>query len=233
MNKFLRIGLMVIGLGVLISSASVSKANGQVLRDILQRMDTNNKLLKSMTAGVTMVKTNVQLGISETNIGTTSYVSKNATPSHLMWARIDWTKPEEHVAVVGDNYELWQPRLNQVIRGKSQGASSNATAGNALSFISMSREQLKANYDVTYLGEEKLKDGTGTWHLQLMPKGKSSYKTAELWVDPDGMPRQAKVTEANNDTTTILLSAIVKNPNLKAAMFALPYDKKKVKFLNA
>mgnify|MGYP001795458770 FL=1 len=58
-----------------------------------------------------------------------------------------------------------------------------------------------------------------------MPKGKVNYKSAELWVDPDGMPRQAKIIEANNDTTTVLLANILKNPTLNGGIFKLPYPK--------
>lgn len=224
---------MVIGLGILISSVSVSNAKAQnVLGEILRRMDLNNQNLKSLTAGVTMVKTNVQLNVSDTTVGTTSYLSKTSNSKGLMYARIDWTKPvEEHVSVIGDNYELWRPRLNQVIVGNSHKAANGAAAGNALSFISMSRDQLKANYDVSYLGEEQISGGIKTWHLQLMPKGKVSYKSAELWVDPDGMPRQAKIIEVNNDTTTVLLSNILKNPTVNGSIFKLPYPSnvKKIK----
>lgn len=175
-----------------------------------------------MTASVKMDKTNVQLGFTDTTEGTTSYLSKAAAGK--MYVRINWTKPvEEQISVIGDNYELYRPRLNQVIYGKTQKAKNSASVGGALSFMSMPKAQLKANYNVSYLGEEQIGGGVRTWHLQLIPKAQSSYKTAELWVDGDGMPRQAKVTEQNSDTTTVLLSNIQKNPSLKGSSFKLSY----------
>jgi outer membrane lipoprotein-sorting protein len=58
-------------------------------------------------------------------------------------------------------------------------------------------------------------------HIKLTPKTRTSYKTAELWVDVDGMPRQSKLTEHNNDTTTVLLTNIQKNPSLKGSDFEI------------
>ena len=70
--------------------------------------------------------------------------------------------------------------------------------------MSMSKAQLQSNYTVNYLGQESA-GGTSTWHLELVPKTKTSYKTAELWVDSNGMPIQAKIIEQNNDSTTVFL----------------------------
>lgn len=198
-----------------------AEAKGQnIIGEILRRMDVHNAALKTMTAGVTMVKHNPQLNVSDTTIGSTSYISK--VVNGKMYVRVDWTKPvEEQISVIGDDYELYRPRLQQVIYGKTQKAKNSASVGGALSFMSMSKDQLKANYNVSYIGEEQITGGIKTWHLQLSPKSATTYKMAELWVDGDGMPRQAKVIEQNDDSTTVLLSNIVKNPSLKGSMFKL------------
>ncbi|MEJ7698501.1 MAG: hypothetical protein WKF71_02480 [Pyrinomonadaceae bacterium] len=54
---------------------------------------------------------------------------------------------------------------------------------------------------------------------------------AELWVDGNGMPIQAKVVESNNDTTTVLLSGFEKNAKINLQQFEvkLPKDTKIVK----
>ena len=229
MSKYLRFGLSVLGLALLLSVVSVPNAQGQI-REVLKRMDDHNKALSSIRADVTMVKTNTQLGVSDTNIGSTSYLPK--TDKHAMTVRIDWTKPvQEQIWVSGDNYELYRPRLNQVIVGKTNSAKNNAAVGGALSFISMSREQLKANFTIVYLGEDQISGGTKTWHLELTPKAATSYKTAEMWVDGDGMPRQVKINEQNKDTTTVLLSNIKKNESMKVETFkpTYPSSVKKIK----
>jgi outer membrane lipoprotein-sorting protein len=230
MTGILRNIFVAAALLMILAGASVSEAKAQgILRDILNRMDTNNKTLSTLKADVTMVKNNAQLGESDTSVGTTSYLPK--TPKRGMYVRLDWTKPvEERMVVIGDNYQLFRPRLNQVIVGKVDKAKNKGAAGGALAFMSMSKEQLKANYKVNYLGEESVSGGTKTWHLELIPINKTSYKTAELWVDGNGMPIQAKVTEQNNDTTTVLLSGIKKNETIPASIFDLnlPKNVKKI-----
>lgn len=223
MNRVLRISLIAICLGFIFSSVSISEAKAQnILGEILRRMDNYNKSLQSLKADVTMVKHNPQLNVSDTTVGTTSYLPK--TGKRVMYVRIDWTKPvEEQISVIGDSYELYRPRLNTVISGKTQKAKNSASVGGALSFMNMSKEQLKANYDVVYIGEEQISGGVKTWHIQLTPKTATSYKLADLWIDADGVPRQAKITEKNDDTTTVLLSNIVRNDTINAGIFKLKY----------
>ena len=231
MRKALRYSLFAIGLGLYVSTISVTEAKAQnFLGEILRRMDVNNKSLQSLRSEVTMVKTNVQINVSDTTYGNTSYLPKTAKRGR--YVRIDWTRPvEEQISVIGDNYELYRPKLNQVIVGKVDKAKNGAAVGGALGFMNMSKAQLQANYSVVYLGEEQISGGIRTWHIQLTPKVQTSYKLAELWVDPDGMPRQATVTEQNNDTTTVLLSNIQKNVSLDGKIFKLNYPSsvKKIK----
>ena len=225
MSKFIRSGLFVIWLGLLISSVSVTEAKSQnILGEILRRMDLNNKSLQSLKAKVTMTKYNPQLNVKDITEGSTSYLPK--TDKHVMYVRIDWTTPvEEQVSVIGDAYELYRPRLQQVIVGKTNSSKNNASVGGALSFMSMSKSALAANYDVIYVDRENLAGETKTSHIHLTPKTATSYKSADLWVDDDGFPRQATITERNDDTTTVLLSNIQKNITLKASIFKLDYPK--------
>ncbi|MEO6051619.1 MAG: outer membrane lipoprotein carrier protein LolA [Pyrinomonadaceae bacterium] len=226
MRKFVILSLFIAGFGLMAQNA---KGQG-VIPEILRRLDLNNKSLQSLKADVTMVKYNPQLNATDNTVGSTSYLPKTA--KHVMYVRIDWTKPvEEQISVIGESYELYRPRLNQVIVGKTGASKNIAPVGGALGFMSMSRDQLKANYTVVYIGQEQINGGATTWHLELTPKTATSYKTAEIWVDGDGMPRQAKVNEKNGDTTTVLLSNIRKNETIKSDIFKLNYDKKKVKIV--
>ena len=78
---------------------------------------------------------------------------------------------------------------------------------------------------------ENIKGGIATWHLMLTPKTATNYKNAELWVDGDGFPVQAKITENNTDFTTVLLENIRKNITLAGTVFKLQYPSsaKKIK----
>ena len=89
----------------------------------------------------------------------------------------------------------------------------------------MNTKQLKANYDVQLAAEEKVASGDATWHLILTPKAKSRYKQADLWVSSQGYPVQSKLTESNNDSTTILLSSLAPNAKIDLAEFTLKLPK--------
>ena len=88
--------------------------------------------------------------------------------------------------------------------------------------MNMSKAQLNANYTVVLLGKNvSLSSGVITWHLGMTPNVKTNYKSAELWVDADGMPHQTKIVENNNDTATYLLTNLEKNASLKTSNFQI------------
>ena len=221
MKKFITTGIIALGFALFLNT--FAQAQGP-LREIVNRMDSYNKALTSFQSNVTMVKWDSLLNANDTYEGTASYLPKNS--KNPMAVRIDWSKPAvEQMAVRGDQYELYRPRLNHVIKGKTNSAKTVNNAGGALAFMSMSKAELQANYTVRYVGQEAISGGTQTWHLELTPKKPTSYKTAEIWVDSDGLPRQAKVTEKNNDTTTVLLQNVKTNITLNVSIFKLDYPK--------
>jgi outer membrane lipoprotein-sorting protein len=228
MKNFLRYGLTAIALVFVLGAFAATQTNAQV-NDILKRMDEHYKALKSLKTSVTMDKFNSQLGEHDITKGTAMYVPQKGRDALV---RIDWTEPvQESLAVVNKDYVLFRPRLKQALVGKTSQTKGNAKANSALAFMNMSKEQLKANYNIKYLGEEKVGGTTSTWHLELTPKAATSYKMAEIWVDGNGMPVQMKVIENNNDSTTILLSNIDKNSSIDTSVFkiVLPKDTKIIK----
>lgn len=235
MTKALHRLLMTTVLLTLVSVCAVTSVDAQgVLQEIKARMDKHNRALQSLVADVSMVKTDSALKVSDTTVGSTSYLP--ATKQRVMYVRIDWKTQNgrpfsESIAVIGDRYEIWQPRLNQVISGKTDKAKNNASAGGVLGFMGMSKAQMDANFKITYIGAEQVSGGVRTQHLLLTPKTAVSYKSAELWVDDDGMPRQAKIIEKNDDSTTVLLTNIKKNETIAAVIFKLKYpdNAKKIK----
>lgn len=221
MKRSFRIGFLAVALAFVFSVVSASTVSAQgVLSDILSRMDANNKGLKSLKSNIKMSKHNAQLDEYDLYEGTVQYLP--SAVKEQIRVRIDWAKPVvEHLAVGGGQYILYRPRLEQAIVGKVDSAREGAGAGNALAFMSMNRAQLKANYDVTYIGEETVNGTVKTWHIKLTPKAANSYKGADLWVDTNGMPVQAKVIEKNNDSTTIQLTGIDRNATVKGDVFAI------------
>ncbi|MBK9155892.1 MAG: outer membrane lipoprotein carrier protein LolA [Chloracidobacterium sp.] len=203
----------------------VADSYGQVnrIREIKSRMDEHNKNLTTLRARVTMVKRNNQLNDSETTIGTAIYAKR---PGKDALVRIDWERPEESLAVIDGQYTMFRPRLQVAYKGSVKDATKpkgdKTTSNSALAFMNMSKAQLDANYEVALLAENvRLSSGVVTFHLQLTPKARTSYKSAELWVDKDGMPQQTKIIEHNNDSTTVLLTNLEKNVSLKKSNFEL------------
>lgn len=210
-------------------AATETRAQNGPLNEILKRMETNRNSMKTLRSSVTMVKYNDQLKESDTTEGSAIYMPAKGKDAYV---RIDWTKPvQETLAVVNGEYVLYRPRLKQAITGSAKNAKGNGKANNALAFMNMSKEQLKANYSIKYLGQENVSGGTPTWHLELTPKTASNFKSADLWIDGNGMPIQAKVVEGNNDSTTVLFTRMEKNASINAAQFKvkLPKDTKIVK----
>ena len=225
MSKLITKGVLSVVFGAAVLLASFTHASGQdVIRKILKRMDVHNKNLVSLQADVTMVKYDSVLKVSDTFTGDTSYLPK--TRKQKLYMRLNWVKPvEEHLLVIGDKYELYNPRRNQLFEGKVSQAQKKPNVNGPLGIMRMSAKEISAKYEVNFLGEEKTSSGVMAGRLQLKPKGKESYKLAELWIDVNGMPIQGRITERNDDTTTVTLSGIDKNATLKAASFSLEYPK--------
>src|SRR5438477_12498922 len=113
MRKAIIYSVFVLGFFISVGETRAQNALGEIYR----RMDLNNKSLQSLQADVTMVKTNVQLNVSDTSYGNTSYLTQTAKRGR--YVRIDWTRPvQEQISLIGDDYELYRLSLNQVMVGK-------------------------------------------------------------------------------------------------------------------
>jgi outer membrane lipoprotein-sorting protein len=216
MSNFLRWFAVSATLLFMLSAVGVSEGSAQgpgPLREVLKRMEDHYQKLSSLKASVKMDKFNSQLGEHDVSEGTTIYIPQKGKDALV---RVDWSKPlQESLAVVNKVYVLYRPHLKQAIKGNV--GSGKVKEDNAFKFLNMSRAQLQANYTVNYIGVENVEGGTATWHLELIPKMASRYKSADLWVDKDGMPIQAKVVENNNDATTVLLSNLQKNITIRTS----------------
>jgi len=206
------------------NALTVSEAKAQpILQEILKRMEAHRSNLTSLQASVTMSKFDKVVDETDNYEGSVAYLPLKGKDPLI---RIDWTKPAaETFAVAGGKYVIFRPRLKQAIVGKTKEAKGSGKAGGALSFMNMSKDELKTNYTIKYLGQENISGSIPTWHLQLTPKTAASYNSAELWVDGNGMPLQAKVFEKNGDATTVLLSGLQKNVTFNASRFKVDLPK--------
>jgi len=203
---------------VAVSSPTVVNAQGAgYISSLLNRLQRNSQTLKSLRASVDMVKYNAQIGDEDKYKGIVLYVpaaGRNA------FVRIDWSSPQkETLAVAEGKFTLCRPRLNMCYQGRAGTGKGKASA--AFDFLSMSKQQLLARYDVQDMGRETLWGGVATSHVKLMPKGAERFKWAEAWVDDQGMPVQTKVIEKNDDSTTVRLTNLQRNASISLDEFVL------------
>lgn len=217
MKKLSRIGFMAIALAFVLSMLAVTETKAQAVNEILKRMDDHNKALKSLRTNVTYANYDSVLQDTDKREGKAVYLPANGK----RYIRIDWKAPEESLAVIGKEYTLYQPNLKVAHTGSTDKVGNSSKVSSPLAFLSMSKEELKANYDIKYMGEEKVNGTTSAWHLELTPKTKQKYKKADIWVDGNGMPIQMKLTADNNDTTSVLLTGFEKNVKIDPSVFSI------------
>jgi outer membrane lipoprotein-sorting protein len=209
---------------MLLASLSVAPPRAQaqgpgLISSILNKMDRNRRSLGSLRAAITMQKYNAQLKEADNFTGEVQYVAAKGRDANV---RVDWARPSQEIlAVSGGQYILYRPRLKQAYQGSTKSASKNNKAGNVLGFaLNMSSAQAKSQYNVEYVGEGELySGGPHVLWLKLVPRGNQSFQFAEVWVTDDGMPIQTRVTEKNNDATTVRLTNIQRNPNIPMDIF--------------
>ena len=222
LSSYFKFGFLTVAFLLGTSAMSVS-AQKLPLGDLLDRMDAHYKGLSTLRTNIVMVKTDAALGEggNETLNGTVNFVPERKPKA--MAIRVDWLKPKESMIVINEDYRLINFGTKVAICGKKSDTKTNAKVAGPLSFLGMSRAQLKANYEVIIATGKKvtLSDGTLAIQLRLTPKTKNEYKVADLWVDGDGMPRQIMVVANNGDTTTILLKSPEKNIKLDGSIFTL------------
>jgi outer membrane lipoprotein-sorting protein len=212
---------------MLLASLSVAPSRAQaqgpgLISSILNKMDRNRRSLASMRAALYMEKYNAQLRDTDKYTGEVAYVAGKGRDADV---RVDWVKPaQEILAVYGGQYTLYRPRLGQAYKGLTKNAGSKGKANNVLGFaLNMSSAQAKNQFNVELIGEGELYKGSPhVWWLKLVPRGNAGYQFAEVWVTDDGMPIQTRVTEKNNDATTVRLTNIQRNPSIPSNTFEVP-----------
>jgi outer membrane lipoprotein-sorting protein len=228
MTKFLRIGFIATVLTLIFSAVAVIETDAQI-NQILKRMDVHYKALKSLQTGVILDKYNFALDELDTIEGKAIFIPSK---SRNIAFRLDWEKPSESLAIVNKQYVLFRPALRQALVGSTEEQLKKMSAAKSpLALLNMSLKELKDNYTLKYLGQERIYIRQKTWHLELTPKVAQGYTKIEFWVDGDGMPLQMKVIEKNNDWTIVSLIAPEKNITIDNKVFKiiLPKDTKIIK----
>jgi len=187
----------------------------------LSRMEKNRASLKTLRAGISMVKYNSQLGVEDKYNGVVIYMPTGGRQAAV---RIDWSSPRREVLSVSNNkYTIFRPALKVAYTGSA--SSKGNQARGIMEMMNMSRQQLEARFQpVKDVREESLWGGVSTIHLTLVPKGDAGYKYAEVWIDNAGMPVQTKIVEKNDDSTTVRLTGLEKNQKISSSEFEVKLD---------
>lgn len=231
MKKLVPLGLiaaLLVGVIAICSPTSADAQGAGLVSSLLNRMERNRQDLKSLRANLSMEKYNAQLKDSDKYSGKVIYVPAAGRNAYV---RVDWQRPLGEILAVADGqYTLYKSRIKVAYTGNA--GARQKKMGGALDFLNMSRQQLVTRFEpLQDLYEETLWGGERTTHVKLVPKGASSYKYAEVWVDGTGMPVQTKVVEKNDDATTVRLMNMERNANISLDEFRLQLgsDVKKIK----
>jgi len=224
MKRLIPAGLMVAFIISALVFVFPPATNGQgagLVSSVLSRMEKNRQTLKTLRAGITMVKYNSQLGVEDKYNGVVIYMPTSGRQAAV---RIDWSSPRREVLAVNNNrYTIFRPTLKVAYTGDAR--SKKNEAGGLMEMMNMSRQQLETRFQpVKDVREETLWGGVSTIHLTLVPKGNASYKYAEVWIDNAGMPVQTKIVEKNDDSTTVRLTGLEKNQKISLSDFDVKLD---------
>jgi outer membrane lipoprotein-sorting protein len=233
MKKLIPLSLAVAVLLTVLAGSSPTRANAQgagVVSAILNKMERNRRDIRSLRASISMEKYNSQLGEKDKYEGVVAYVPAVGRSANV---RVEWRSPRREILTVADGrYTVYNIRQKVAYEGSARSGSGRNKAGSMMELMNMSSAQIKSRFDAQYAGDENLWGGVNTWHLKIMPKGASSFKYAEIWVDSStGDVVQTKVVEKNDDSTTVRLMNLQKNVDIPSDEFRqqLGGDVKRVK----
>jgi outer membrane lipoprotein-sorting protein len=226
MKRLIPTGLLIAFIISALVFVFPATSNGQgagLVSAVLNRMEKNRQTLKTLRAGINVVKYNSQLGVEDKYSGVVIYMP---TTGRQAAVRIDWSSPRREVLAVNNSkYTIFRPALNVAYTGDSRRMGKENKASGLMEMMNMSRQQLEARFQpVKDVREETLWGGVSTIHLMLVPKGNAGYKWAEVWIDGAGMPVQTKIVEKNDDSTTVRLTGLEKNQKISPSEFDIKLD---------
>jgi len=119
MKKLFPLGIaLAVLVAALVSAPRATNAQSAgLVSSVLNRMERNRQSLRSLKASLSMEKYNAQLRDKDNYTGWVLYVPGSGRDASV---RIEWQKPQHEIlAVSKGQYQLFRPRLNQVMVGKS------------------------------------------------------------------------------------------------------------------
>jgi outer membrane lipoprotein-sorting protein len=215
---------VVFRLTLALAAAIPLVAQSSALNEVFARMDKAAPQFKSVTADFQRDVYTVVIDDHEKDGGT---IKARREKSHDTRMLIELSGADgKKISVDGGTLSVYTPKLKTV-------QVFDIRKGLVDQFLLLgfgaSSADLKADYDVTLQGTEKLGIETA-WHLQLVPKSPDvlkNLKKAELWVgQTSGLPLQEKLfTSASGDYQLVVYSNVKLNPSLSDGSLKLNYPK--------
>jgi outer membrane lipoprotein-sorting protein len=177
------------------------------LAPVFDRIDAASKTFEGLTADITENDHNAVVNEDDIRTGTIKLARDKSGAIRLL---IEYRGSHtDKLAFDGHEGLVYHPKTNILDvfdMAKYQGVVNQYLA---LGFGASSAD-LKAAYDITWLGDEKI--GTaGTAHLKLVPKSaetKKNLKYAELWYGSSGLIVQQKLVWPAGDYRMVTFSSV-------------------------
>ena len=225
MRKLVPLGIAFSLLFVAIISPhrTTSAQSAGLVSSILNKLERNQRTLKSLRANITMEKYNAQLRDKDGYRGIVKYIPGAGRNAAFVW--LEWTSPQHEIlAMANGQYCLYRQRLNQAVCGSTQSVHDKKDS-DVLRLMNMSAAQFRSEFGPFQdVQDDTLWGGVHTMHFKVVPKGPASYRHIEVWIDDSGMPVQTKMVEKNGDSTTMRLSNVEKNADIPMSTFKLDLD---------
>jgi outer membrane lipoprotein-sorting protein len=190
-------------LSVLLIAASFAAADP--LDSVFARIDASAKTFKSVSAVISDTMHHALVDSDESQLGTFKLVkSKDGVHMLIPYEGAQTVAYDPHAV------RVYNPKTKVVDEySLSKQQQEEATQFLALGFGATSTE-LKATYDIAYVGEEKIGGQTAT-HVRLLPRAadvRKSLKQADLWYGPNGIVVQQKFLFPSGDYKLVKYSNV-------------------------
>ena len=190
---------------------------------IVNRMQRYKEALQSLKSDIEMTEIIAPFNDDTVKQGEVYYFPET---EEKIFLRINWLKLKgqpykETFIVANKEYHLFNPQTKQLISGKVSSAKKDISSKNNFEFISMSKAELKRNYEVKNLGNKKV-DGEEVFHLELLPIAKKNYKKVELYITGDGFPFASDIYYVNGDRNVVKLYNTEPNITINWNLFKKP-----------
>jgi outer membrane lipoprotein-sorting protein len=199
-----------------------ARAQGTFTLDqIFANMDEVSKTFRSTQADIERTHVTILVNDKDVSSGKFYYVRQGKQPR----VRMELTKPAlQQLLIDKGKLQLYTPNLKQVQEALLGEHQDKVDMFMSLGF-GQSSQDLKKNYTVT-LGGEELIDGKKTIRVDLKPKNSASFKSVQMWMDPQKwVAAQITTTETSGDYLTVKFSNIKINSSIPDSVFSLKLPK--------